>query len=89
LAVTPIEIKLLYRVVKDSPHMAQAPPLLGQGVAVCLKDLRNRSNANAGGGCAIFSDRLACEETLTLARKAIIALEACTAPTAQNNTADR
>jgi hypothetical protein len=32
---------------------------------------------NAGGGCSIFRDRLACEETMTLADKAIAALQAC------------
>ena len=47
------------------------------------------AKVNAGGGCAIFRDRLACEETLTLATKAIAALEACTSPRARTNTADR
>lgn len=35
------------------------------------------AKVNAGGGCSIFRDRLACEETLTLANKAIAALQAC------------
>ncbi|SAL46462.1 hypothetical protein AWB74_02073 [Caballeronia arvi] len=35
------------------------------------------ARVNAGGGCSIFRDRLACEETLTLANKAIVALKAC------------
>jgi hypothetical protein len=35
------------------------------------------SKVDAGGGCAIFSDTHACEETLTLAHKAIVALQAC------------
>ncbi|SAK42988.1 hypothetical protein [Caballeronia ptereochthonis] len=36
------------------------------------------ARVNAGGGCSIFRDPLACEETLTLANKAIVALQACT-----------
>lgn len=35
------------------------------------------AKVNAGGGCSIFRDRLACEETLALANKAIAALQAC------------
>ncbi|KND59470.1 hypothetical protein BVER_03267c [Candidatus Burkholderia verschuerenii] len=35
------------------------------------------SKIDAGGGCSIFSDKHACEETLTLAHKAIVALQAC------------
>jgi hypothetical protein len=35
------------------------------------------SKINAGGGCAAFSDAHACEETLTLAHKAIAALQVC------------
>jgi hypothetical protein len=35
------------------------------------------SKIDAGGGCSIFSDRHACEETLTLAHKAIVVLQAC------------
>ncbi|MDR5740883.1 MULTISPECIES: hypothetical protein [unclassified Caballeronia] len=35
------------------------------------------SKINAGGGCAIFANKRACEETLALARKAIVALQAC------------
>lgn len=35
------------------------------------------AKVNAGGGCSIFRDRLACEETLALANKAIVALQAC------------
>ncbi|WP_061136054.1 hypothetical protein [Caballeronia fortuita] len=43
-----------------------------------LEKLRGAvARVNAGGGCAIFRDRLACEETLTLANKAIVALQAC------------
>ncbi|KDR29737.1 MULTISPECIES: hypothetical protein [Caballeronia] len=43
-----------------------------------LDKLRNAvAKVNAGGGCSIFRDRLACEETLTLANKAIVALQAC------------
>lgn len=36
------------------------------------------AKVNAGGGCSIFRDQLACEETLTLAKKAIAALQTCT-----------
>jgi hypothetical protein len=39
------------------------------------------SKIDAGGGCSIFSDVHACEETLTLAHKAIAALRICS----QNN----
>ena len=47
-----------------------------------LEKVRNAvARVNAGGGCSIFRDRLACEETLTLARKAIAALQACTSGT--------
>ena len=35
------------------------------------------AKVNAGGGCSIFRDRLACEETMTLANKAIVALQTC------------
>jgi hypothetical protein len=35
------------------------------------------ARVDAGGGCSIFRDRIACEETLTLAKKAIVALQAC------------
>lgn len=46
-----------------------------------LKTLRrDAAKVNAGGGCAIFRDRRACEETLTLANLAINELEACTGP---------
>ncbi|SAL76379.1 hypothetical protein AWB71_05231 [Caballeronia peredens] len=38
------------------------------------------ARVNAGGGCSIFRDRLACEETLALANKAIVALQACASP---------
>jgi hypothetical protein len=38
---------------------------------------RALSKVEAGGGCAIFRDRPACDETMTLAKKAITALEAC------------
>jgi hypothetical protein len=37
------------------------------------------SKVDAGGGCAAFGNTRACDETVTLARKAIGALEACTA----------
>jgi hypothetical protein len=39
------------------------------------------AKVNAAGGCSIFRDQHACEETLTLANKAIVALQAC-APSA-------
>jgi hypothetical protein len=43
-----------------------------------LDKVRNAvARVNAGGGCSIFRDRLACEETLALAGKAITALQAC------------
>ena len=45
------------------------------------------AKVNAGGGCSIFRDRLACEETLTLAKKAIAALQACTSTGAPKGTA--
>ncbi|SAL00784.1 hypothetical protein AWB78_06013 [Caballeronia calidae] len=52
-----------------------------------LDKIRNAvARVNAGGGCAIFRDRLACEETLTLANKAIAALQACASPTVPKNT---
>jgi hypothetical protein len=38
-----------------------------------------------GGGCGIFNNVAACEETLTLARVAIAALQACIASTANKN----
>jgi hypothetical protein len=37
------------------------------------------AKVNQGGGCTIFANKRACDETLTLARKAIVALESCTA----------
>ena len=37
------------------------------------------SKVNKGGGCSIFSNVAACEETLTLAAVAITALQACIA----------
>ncbi|SAK44483.1 hypothetical protein AWB81_00300 [Caballeronia arationis] len=46
---------------------------------------RALSKVNAGGGCAIFSDRPACDETLALAKKAITALESCSTPTVSSN----
>lgn len=46
---------------------------------------RALSKVDAGGGCAIFSDRPACDETMTLAKKAITALEACTTPAVSND----
>lgn len=50
------------------------------------------SKVNKGGGCGIFSNVAACEETLTLAAVAIAALQACIAsPThghAQNTVRD-
>ncbi len=45
------------------------------------------ARVNAGGGCSIFRDRLACEETLTLANKAIAALQACAASKVPKGTA--
>ncbi|VXA97243.1 conserved exported hypothetical protein [Burkholderia sp. 8Y] len=44
------------------------------------------SKIDAGGGCSIFANVHACEETLTLARKAIVALQACAAGSAPKNT---
>lgn len=38
------------------------------------------AKVDAGGGCSKFRDQHACEETLTLAHKAIVALEACAPP---------
>ncbi|MDR5734661.1 hypothetical protein QCE47_20335 [Caballeronia sp. LZ025] len=45
------------------------------------------SKINAGGGCAIFANKRACEETLSLARKAIVALQACSATAAPKGAA--
>ena len=45
------------------------------------------ARVNAGGGCSIFRDRLACEETLALANKAIAALQACAASKLPKGTA--
>ncbi|WP_235023481.1 hypothetical protein [Caballeronia glebae] len=44
------------------------------------------AKVNAGGGCSIFRDRLACEETLTLANKAIVALQTCSSPGTPRST---
>lgn len=45
-----------------------------------LRKLRGAlSQTNAAGGCRRINDHAACEETLAAARKAIAALEACTA----------
>ncbi|AET94644.1 hypothetical protein BSFA1_65700 (plasmid) [Burkholderia sp. SFA1] len=50
-----------------------------------LDKIRNAvARVNAGGGCSIFRDRLACEETLTLANKAIAALQVCAMPGAKH-----
>ncbi|MEX3956366.1 MULTISPECIES: hypothetical protein [Trinickia] len=38
------------------------------------------AETNAAGGCRRANDRNACEETLAVTRKAISALEECTAP---------
>jgi hypothetical protein len=38
------------------------------------------SKIDQGGGCHLFRNTAACEETLTLARQAIAALEACAQP---------
>ncbi|WP_244817812.1 hypothetical protein [Caballeronia sp. Lep1P3] len=35
------------------------------------------SKIDAGGGCSMFANTRACEETVTLAKKAIVALQAC------------
>jgi hypothetical protein len=43
------------------------------------------SKVNRGGGCSIFNNVAACEETLTLAGVAIAALQACIASTAHKN----
>lgn|GEM_PF-1215083 len=52
-----------------------------------LDKVRNAvARVDAGGGCAIFRDRLACEETLTLANKAIAALQACASSRAPKST---
>jgi hypothetical protein len=40
------------------------------------------SKIDAGGGCSLFSDVHACEETLTFAHKAIAALQTCATATA-------
>jgi hypothetical protein len=37
------------------------------------------SQVNSGGGCRLFEDIAACDETLLVAKKAIAALEACSA----------
>jgi hypothetical protein len=50
---------------------------------------RALSKVDAGGGCAIFRDRPACDETVTLARKAIVALESCSTPAAVSSNVDR
>jgi hypothetical protein len=43
-----------------------------------LAKLRNAvTKIDAGGGCSVFANTRACEETLTLARKAIVVLQAC------------
>ncbi|MDR5873021.1 hypothetical protein P9239_21975 [Caballeronia sp. LZ062] len=44
------------------------------------------SKIDAGGGCSIFANVHACEETVTLARKAIVALQACAAGSAPKGT---
>ncbi|WP_277189168.1 hypothetical protein [Caballeronia sp. BR00000012568055] len=54
-------------------HDAGSPQL-------ALRRVQNAvSKIDAGGGCSIFSDQHACEETLTLAHKAIVALQTCSA----------
>jgi hypothetical protein len=53
-----------------------------------LMRLRNAvSKVDAGGGCSIFRDTHACEETMTLAHKAIDALQACAPARAPKGTA--
>ena len=53
-----------------------------------LDKVRNAvARIDAGGGCSIFRDRLACEETLTLANKAIAALQACAPSSVPKGTA--
>ncbi|KMY86218.1 hypothetical protein BUMB_05716 [Candidatus Paraburkholderia calva] len=43
-----------------------------------LARIRNTvSKIDAGSGCSIFSDKHACDKTLTLAHKAIEALQTC------------
>jgi hypothetical protein len=44
------------------------------------------SKVNKGGGCGIFSNVAACEETLTLAAVAITALQACIASPIHRNS---
>ncbi|SAK90755.1 hypothetical protein AWB79_06622 [Caballeronia hypogeia] len=52
-----------------------------------LDKVRNAvARIDAGGGCSIFRDPLACEETLTLAHKAIAALQACASSSAPKGT---
>jgi hypothetical protein len=47
--------------------------------AAALDDVRlAMSHVNAGGGCSIFKEPMACTETLALAKIASAALEACT-----------
>ncbi|WP_106855090.1 hypothetical protein [Caballeronia novacaledonica] len=53
-----------------------------------LDKVRNAvARVNAGGGCSIFRERRACEETLTLADKAIAALQVCAAAKMPKGTA--
>ncbi|MGF6778589.1 hypothetical protein P3T21_003808 [Paraburkholderia sp. GAS334] len=42
---------------------------------------------DAGGGCRIFSDIAACEETVALAKRTAAALEKCAAPVPRNGHA--
>jgi hypothetical protein len=41
------------------------------------------SKIDLGGGCSLFRNTAACEETLSLAKQAISALEACAEPDAR------
>lgn len=45
------------------------------------------SKINAGGGCSIFANKRACEETLALASKAMVALQACSSASPPKNAA--
>ncbi|WP_250528046.1 hypothetical protein [Caballeronia sp. GAWG2-1] len=44
------------------------------------------SKIDAGGGCSIFANTRACEETLNLAHKAIDALQTCSSTSAPKGT---
>jgi hypothetical protein len=55
--------------------------------AAALDDARLAvTRVNAGGGCRIFKEPAACDETVALAKIAIAALEACTGAKSQDGS---